>query len=122
MMEKHMADTPEKFDPNNMANLNELMKKAQAMQQKMKWTQAELASMQVTGIAGGDLIQVTMNGKHEVIKVLINDTVLKEKKEILQDLIAVAVNDAARKVEKVTQEKMLKLAKELGLPETPPAE
>jgi nucleoid-associated protein EbfC len=115
-----MADTPEKFDPNsmpNLANLSELMKKAQEMQQKMKWAQAELASIQVTGVAGGDFVQIVMNGRHEAIKVVLSDAVLKEKKEILQDLIAAAVNDAARKVEKLTQEKMVRLAKDLGLPE-----
>jgi nucleoid-associated protein EbfC len=101
----------------DMPNMNELMKKAQEMQQKMKWTQTELASAQVTGVSGGNLIQIIMNGRHEVIRVIIDDSALQEGKAVLQDLIAAACNDANRKVEKVAQEKMYKLARELGLPE-----
>jgi len=103
-----------------MPNLDELMKKAQEIQQKMKWAQTELASVQVTGAAGGNMIEVVINGRREVLKVNIDDSALKESKAVIQDLIAAAINDAIRKVEKVAQEKMMKLAKDFGLPEDMP--
>lgn len=97
-------------------NLNELMKKAQEMQKKMQWVQHELTSTELIGESGGGMIKVTMNGRHDVKKIEISDEAMKEGKQVLGDLIAAAVNDAVRKVEKLSQEKMVKLTKDLGLP------
>ncbi|OGT07674.1 MAG: nucleoid-associated protein, YbaB/EbfC family [Gammaproteobacteria bacterium GWE2_37_16] len=113
---------PDQITPNqpttpNQPDLNELMKKAQEIQQKMKWAQTELASIHVTGSAGGDAIQITLNGHRKVLSVKIDDATLKESKEVMQDLITAAFNDAMDKIEKVAQEKMMKLAKDFGLPE-----
>ena len=98
------------------ANLNDLMKKAQEMQKKMQWVQHELTSTEVTGESGGGMIKVTMNGRHDVKNISISDEAMKEGKQILGDLIAAATNDAVHKVEKLSQEKMIKLTKDLGLP------
>lgn len=100
-----------------MPNMNELMQKAQEIQQKMKWAQAELGSVQVTGTSGGNMVQVCVNGRREVISVTIDDSALKESKKVLEDLVAAATNDALRKAEKVAQEKMMQLAKDFGLPQ-----
>lgn len=107
------------FDLSKMdfSKMGELMKQAQAVQQKMKWTQTELSSAQVTGSAGGNLIKVIMNGRHRVIKIELSDDLLRESKEIIQDLLVSATNDAIEKVEKLVQEKMAKLAKDFGVPE-----
>lgn len=93
--------------------LGKLMKQAQKMQEDMKKAQEELATIEVTGVAGGDMVQVVMNCKHEVRKVIIDDTA-SEDKEMLEDLIAAAMNDAVRKVAETTQEKMSGLT--AGLP------
>ena len=97
-------------------NLNELMKKAQEMQKKMQWVQHELTSTEITGESGGGMIKVIMNGRHDVKNIVITDEAMKEGKQVLGDLIAAATNDAVRKVEKLSQEKMVKLTKDLGLP------
>jgi len=97
-------------------NLTELMKKAQEMQKKMQWIQHELTSTEINGEAAGGIVAVVMNGRHEVKKVVISDEAWKEGKQIVSDLIAAATNDAVRKVEQVSQEKMMKLTKDLGLP------
>ncbi|MFK8030389.1 MAG: YbaB/EbfC family nucleoid-associated protein [Gammaproteobacteria bacterium] len=93
--------------------LGKLMKQAQQMQEDMQKAQAELASIEVTGVAGGDMVQVVMNCKHEVRKINIDDTAVEDK-EMLEDLVAAAVNDAVRKVEETTKEKMSGLT--AGLP------
>jgi len=97
-------------------NLTELMKKAQEMQKKMQWIQHELTSTEINGEAGGGLVTVILNGKHEAKKVIITDEAWKEGKQIVSDLIVAAINAAVQKVEKVAQEKMVKLTKDLGLP------
>lgn len=104
-----MADKP---------NLNELMKQAQEMQAKMQVAQNELADKEVTGEAGAGLVKIIMTGRHDVIKVAIDDEVLQEDKEILEDLIAAAVNDAARKVEAMSQDKLSVLTSSMGMPPT----
>lgn len=92
-----------------------LMKQAQKMQENMQKAQEELAQMEVTGQSGGGLVSVVMTGRHDVRKVSIDDSLLDDK-EMLEDLIAAAVNDAVRTVEKTTQEKMSGLAGGLNLP------
>lgn len=86
--------------------LNELMKKAQEMQKKMQEIQKQISEMEVKGQSGGGLVIVIMTGQHFCKKVILDPSVLKEEKSILEDLIAAAINDAAEKIEKGTREKM----------------
>ena len=96
--------------------LGNLMKQAQRMQETMQRAQQELAEMEVTGEAGGGMVSVIMTGRHDVKRVNIDDSLLKEDKEMLEDLLAAAVNDAVRKVESTSQEKMSSLTAGMGLP------
>jgi len=96
--------------------LGNLMKQAQRMQETMQKAQAELADMEVTGQAGGGMVSVLMTGRHDVKRVSIDDSLLQEDKEMLEDLLAAAINDAVRKVESTTQEKMSGLTAGMGLP------
>ncbi|MCB2428323.1 YbaB/EbfC family nucleoid-associated protein [Methylophaga pinxianii] len=86
--------------------LGNLMKQAQQMQANMQKAQEELANVEVTGQAGGGMVQITMTGKHDVKRVSIEDSLFQDDKDMLEDLIAAAVNDAVRQVEKTTQERM----------------
>ena len=97
-------------------NFNNLMKQAQAMQANMQKAQAEIANIEVIGEAGGGMVKVTMNGRHEVKRVQIEPTVIAEEREMLEDLIAAAANDAVHKVEARVQEKMASLTAGLQLP------
>ena len=83
--------------------LGNLMKQAQQMQAEMQKAQAELANMEVTGEAGGGMVRVTMTGRHDVRRVQIDDTLVGEDKEMLEDLIAAAVNEAVHRVETESQ-------------------
>lgn len=96
--------------------LGNLMKQAQRMQETMQKAQAELATMEVTGQAGGGLVSVVMTGRHDLKRVSIDDSLFKEDKEMLEDLLAAAVNDAVRQVEVTTKEKMSGLTAGMGLP------
>ena len=96
--------------------LGEIMKQAQAMQEKLHQAQAEIANLEVAGEAGAGLVKVVMNGKHELKRVTIDPALLNDDKEMLEDLIAAAVNDASRRLEKTSQEKMTGLAAGLNLP------
>jgi len=93
-----------------------LMKQAQQMQENMKKAQEELAQIEVEGQSGAGLVKVTMNCRHDVKRVAIDPSLLSEDKDMLEDLIAAAVNDAVRRVEATTQEKMSGLATGLPLP------
>ncbi len=86
--------------------IGNIMKQAQEMQANMEKAQQELANVEVTGQSGGGMVQVTMTGKHDVKRVNIEDTLFEEDKELLEDLLAAAVNDAVRQVEKTTQDRM----------------
>src|SRR3569833_2946723 len=97
-------------------NINNLMKQAQAMQANMQKAQAEIAALEVTGESGGGMGKVTMTGKHEVKRVQIEPAVASEDREMLEDLIAAAINDAVHKVEARTQEKMSALMAGVQLP------
>ena len=79
------------------------MKQAQEMQANMQKAQEELARLEVTGESGGGMVKVTMTGKHEVRRVSIDDSLLADDKDMLEDLVAAAINDAAHKVEATTQ-------------------
>lgn len=96
--------------------MGNIMKQAQQMQEKMQAAQQEVANMEVTGEAGAGMVKVTMTGRHDVKKVSIDDSVMQEEKDLLEDLLAAAVNDAVRKVESVTEEKMGSIASGMGLP------
>jgi len=98
------------------AGLDDIMKQAGQMQENLQQAQADLAKMQVTGEAGAGLVKVTMTGRHDVQRVEIDPSLLGEDKDMLEDLVAAAVNDANRKVEKGTQEKMSGLGAGLNLP------
>lgn len=98
------------------AQLGQLMRQAQQMQENLKKAQDELGQLEVIGESGGGMVKVTMSCKHEVRRVDIDPGLLDDDKDMLEDLIAAAVNDACRKVEKTTQEKMSGLASGMGLP------
>ena len=93
-----------------------LMKQAQQMQENMKKLQDELATVEVEGQSGAGMVKVTMTCRHDVKRVSIDPSLLADDKEMLEDLVAAAVNDAARKAEAAVQEKMGALAGGLGLP------
>lgn len=96
-------------------NIAQLMQQAQKMQENFKKAQEELASLQVTGQAGGGLVEVDMNGRHEVRRIRIDQSVVDDR-EMLEDLTAAAVNDAVNRIQEATQEKMAGLAGGLPLP------
>ena len=93
-----------------------LMKQAQAMQDNMKRAQEELAQMEVEGQSGAGLVKVTMTCKHDVKRVAIDPSLLADDKDLLEDLVAAAFNDAVRRAEEVSAEKMGKLTAGLPLP------
>jgi nucleoid-associated protein EbfC len=99
-----------------MKGLGDLMKQAQEMQSRMQKMQEEVAALVVEGESGAGLVRVSMNGRHEVHRVNIDASLLGEDKEVLEDLLAAACNDAVRKVAAVQQEKMAGMAMGLGLP------
>src|SRR5215467_5925853 len=99
-----------------MPNFNNMMKQVQAMQANMQKAQAEIANLEVIGEAGGGMVKVTMNGRHEVKRVQIEGAVMSEDREMLEDLIAAAANDAVRKLEARVQEKMASVTSGLQLP------
>ena len=96
--------------------LGNLMKQAQAMQETMHKAQAELADTEVRGQAGGGMVTVTMTCQHDVRKVEIAPALLEDEREVLEDLVAAGINDAVRKVDEVTREKMGGLAGGLNIP------
>lgn len=97
-------------------NITDLMQQAQKMQADLQKKQEELANAEVRGEAGAGLVSVIMTGRHDVKRVVIDDAVISEDKEVLEDLLAAAVNDAVRKVEAHNREAMSGLAEGLNLP------
>ncbi|WP_430462597.1 YbaB/EbfC family nucleoid-associated protein [Thalassolituus sp. LLYu03] len=96
--------------------MGNLMKQAQKMQEQLQKAQAQIADAEVTGESGAGLVKVVMNGRHDVKRVLLDDSVMSEDKEMLEDLLAAAVNDAVRKIEQQSQEQMAKVTSGMGLP------
>ena len=96
--------------------LGEMLKQAQQMQEKLQRAQAELASLEVTGRAAGGAVTVTMDGRHQVRAVSIDDAFVGGDREMLEDLVAAAVNDAVRKVEETSRERMSGFTAGLNLP------
>ena len=96
--------------------LGGLMKQAQQMQQNMQKAQAELATVEVEGQAGSGMVKVTMTCGHEMRRVSLDNSVLSDDKEMLEDLIVLALNDALRKVEATTQQRMSGFTAGMSLP------
>lgn len=96
--------------------LGGLMKQAQKMQEQMQKAQAELAEHEVTGESGAGMVKVTMRGSHEVTRIEIDPELMKEDKEMLEDLVAAAVNDAVHKVARHNKDAMADMTAGLNLP------
>lgn len=96
--------------------MGNLMKQAQKMQEELQKAQAEVANLEVNGESGAGLVKIVMNGRHDVKRVVIDPSLMEEDKDILEDLIAAAVNDAVRKVETQSQEKMAQVTGGMGMP------
>ncbi|MDD2658313.1 MAG: YbaB/EbfC family nucleoid-associated protein [Methylococcales bacterium] len=96
--------------------LGNIMQQAQKMQEDLKKAQEELGLMQVTGESGGGLVSIVMTGKREARKVTIDNSLLAEDKDMLEDLVAAAINDAVNKVAKMKKEKMSDLTAGIPLP------
>ena len=96
--------------------LGNLMKQAQKMQEDLQKAQERLAQEETVGESGGGLVKVTMNGKHEVRRVEIDDSLMGDDKEMLEDLVAAALNDAVHRIAAKTQESMSGLTAGLNLP------
>lgn len=99
------------------SGLGDLMKQAQQMQEKMQRAQEEMAKLEVTGESGAGMVKVTMTGRHDVRRVHIDPGLVSEDKEVLEDLIAAAVNDAVRRVEAAQKQQMGDLTGGMNLPE-----
>ncbi|HVC00615.1 MAG TPA: YbaB/EbfC family nucleoid-associated protein [Steroidobacteraceae bacterium] len=96
--------------------LGNLLRQAQQMQETMKKAQAELGGLEVTGEAGAGMVKIVMNGRHEACKVLIEPRLLGEDRDMLEDLLVAAINDASRRVAARTEEKYAGLMSGLNLP------
>ncbi|WP_116473046.1 YbaB/EbfC family nucleoid-associated protein [Zobellella maritima] len=96
--------------------LGNIMKQAQQMQDKMQKLQEELAKLEVVGESGAGLVKVTMTGSHSVRRVELDDSLLEDDKELLEDLLAAAVNDAVRRVEEQNKSRMGELTGGMQLP------
>jgi len=96
--------------------IGNMMKQAQQLQANMQRAQAEIANLEVTGEAGGGMVKVTVNGKHEAKRVQIDASLMGDDKDMLEDLVAAAINDATHKMEQATQTKMSSAMAGLQLP------
>jgi len=99
-----------------MGNIGQLMRQAQQMQEQMQKAQAELGTVEVTGESGGGLVKVTMNGRRDVRRVQIDPKLTGDDRDMLEDLIAAAVNDAVHKVEAAIQQKLAGMMGGMQLP------
>jgi hypothetical protein len=95
--------------------IGNLMKQAQQMQEKMKQAQEELANLEVEGQAGSGMVKIVITGQHQVKRVSLDDSVMDDR-EILEDLLVLAINDAVKKIENTSQEKMNKATAGMPLP------
>ena len=98
-----------------MRGLGDIIKQAESMQRSMEAMQEEMRGARVTGESGGGMVKVTVNGKHEALKVEI-DPALGDERSLLADLVASAITDAARRVEALQKEKLASLVRSMGLP------
>jgi len=97
-------------------NIGNMMKQAQLVQENMKQMQEKLATIEVEGQSGAGMVKVVMTCRYDVKSVSIDDSLVGDDKEMLEDLVAAAFNDAVRRVESTTQAKMAELSSGLGLP------
>ncbi|MDA3868759.1 MAG: YbaB/EbfC family nucleoid-associated protein [Gammaproteobacteria bacterium] len=97
--------------------MGNMMRQAQKMQEEMQKAQEEVANMEAEGQAGGGMVKVVMNGRHELRKVEIDDSLMSDDKEMLEDLLAAAVNDAVRKIEQQSAERMSSVTAGMNLPD-----
>ena len=97
-------------------NIGNMMKQAQMLQANMQKVQAEIAAMEVTGESGGGMVRITMNGKHEARRVQIDPSVPLDDREMIEDLVAAAINDASQRVEQETQQRMASVMGGMNLP------
>ena len=99
-----------------MKDFSDVLSLAKKMQEKMKETQENLRKIEVEGVAGGETVKINLNGDYELKNIKINESLLKEKKEILEDLIIAAHNDAKQKLKSKTSEEIEKITSGIGLP------
>ena len=99
-----------------MTDFSDLISQAKKMQEKMKETQENLKKIEVEGVSGGNAIKVIMNGEGEMKKIIFNDNILKESKEIVEDLVVAAHNDAKLKLKKKTSEEISKVTGGMPIP------
>ena len=99
-----------------MKDFSDLITQAKKMQEKMKETQESLKKIEVEGVSGGNSVKIIMNGDGELKKIFLNDILMKESKEIVEDLIVAAHNDAKSKLKKKTSEEILKVTGGIDLP------
>jgi|SRR5574344_2711875 nucleoid-associated protein EbfC len=99
-----------------MFNMGNMMKQAQMMQDRLQKAQDEIAKMEVTGDAGAGMVKVTMTGNHEVRRVEIDDSIYSDDKDICEDLLAAAFNDAQRRIEEQSKEKLSAVTGGMQLP------
>ncbi len=97
-------------------NIGNLMKQAQQMQERMQRVQGEIAAAEVSGEAGGGMVKVIMAGNHSLRRVTIDPSLMSDDKEMLEDLIAAAVNDAVRRVEEMSKDKMADVTGGMPMP------
>lgn len=97
-------------------NIGNMMRQAQALQANMQKAQAEIAALEITGEAGGGMVKITINGRHEARRVQIEPAVFGDDREMLEDLLAAALNDAVHKLEAASQAKMANLMGGVQLP------
>ena len=100
----------------NIGDMAKMMKQAQEMQGKVTQMQDDLQNITVTGESGAGMVKVTMNGRHDVKKVDIDSSLMSEDKELLEDLLAAAVNDAVRRIEDQNKNAMSDMAAGMGMP------
>ena len=96
--------------------LGNLMRQAQQMQENMQKAQAELSNLEVTGESGAGMVKVVLNGRHEAKKVTIEPKLVADDLEMLEDLVAAAINDASRKIEERSKERYADLMSGMNLP------
>lgn len=96
--------------------MGNLMKQAQQMQDRMQRVQEEIAKMEVTGESGAGLVKVVMLGNHNVRRVELDDSLMEDDKDMIEDLLAAAVNDAVRRVEETSKEKMAEVTGGMQMP------
>jgi DNA-binding YbaB/EbfC family protein len=100
-----------------MTELNEIMKQAKLMQEKFQKAQEEQLKTKTEGESGAGLVRVSMNGKHDVIRVSLDDSLMREDKAVIEDLLAAAVNDAVRKIEERNKESLSSMAGGMKMPD-----